>query len=277
MTQQRFLYRQIKHGLLFGLLFLKMIASSYATEAHTDTEALAKAAQNPVADLISLPFQNNTNLNIPPFGRNQNVMNIQPVIPYHLTPKWNIITRAILPVIHQPDLLKPHGAVDGVGNLNPTFFLSPNAPGKFIWGLGPTFLAPTSSNAVLGPSRWGAGPSAVILTMPGHWVIGALANNIWSVTGDARTPKINQFLTQYFINYNLPKGWYVTSSPIITANWEAPTHDVWTVPFGGGAGRLFKIEKLPININVQGFYNTVRPTEFSNWTVRAQLQFLFPT
>ena len=52
--------------------------------AEMNQEELAKAAQNPVANMISLPLQNNTNFGIDPHDRTQNVLNIQPVAPFNL-------------------------------------------------------------------------------------------------------------------------------------------------------------------------------------------------
>ncbi len=112
--------------------------------------------------------------------------------------------------------------------------------------------------------------------MPGSWVIGALASNVWSVAGDDDRADVNSFLGQYFINYNYPSGWYLTSAPIITANWEADSGEKWTVPFGGGIGKVFRIGKQPMNINTQVFYNVQRPTNGARWQWRFQIQLLFP-
>jgi hypothetical protein len=123
--------------------------------------------------------------------------------------------------------------------------------------------------------RWGAGPALVVLTMPGKWVIGSLFSNVWSFAGSG-DQDVNLFTWQYFINYNLADGWYLTSAPIITANWEASSGEKWTVPFGGGFGKLFKIGKLPVNGSAQAYYNVEKPTYGADWTLRLQLQFLFP-
>ncbi len=123
----------------------------------------------------------------------------------------------------------------------------------------------------------GAGPAAVVLTMRAPWVFGILGQNIWSFAGDGDRDDVNQMLVQYFVNYNLPNGWYLTSSPIITANWEADSDNTWTVPFGGGFGRLFRIGKLPVNTQVQAYYNVEKPDDLGpDWTLRFQVQFLFP-
>ena len=240
------------------------------------TEDLAKAAQNPVANMISLPFQNNTNFGVGPGNDIQNVFNIQPVIPFSLSEDWNLITRTIAPLIYQPELVPGAGSTFGLGDINTTLFLSPAKPGKLIWGLGPVFSFPTATDGVLGTDKWSAGPSAVALTINGPWVIGGLASNLWSYAGDSDRADVNQFLFQYFINYNLADGWYLSSAPIITANWEADSGNQWTIPFGGGVGKIFKIGKQAMNAQMQAFYNVEKPVGSADWTLRLQLQFLFP-
>ena len=240
------------------------------------TEDLAKAAQNPVADLISLPFQNNTNFGVGPGNDVQNVLNIQPVIPFKLGANWNLITRTIAPLIYQPELVPGAGSTFGLGDINTTLFLSPAKPGKLIWGLGPAFSFPTATDDVLGTDKWSAGPSVVALTINGPWVIGGLASNLWSYAGDDDRADVNQFLFQYFINYNMADGWYLSSAPIITANWEADSGNQWTIPFGGGVGKIFKIGKQAMNAQMQAFYNVEKPDGGADWTLRLQLQFLFP-
>jgi opacity protein-like surface antigen len=69
----------------------------------SEDEDLAKKSQNPIADLVSVPFQSNTNFNAGPFNRTQEVLNIQPVVPLHISADWNLISRTIVPVISQPD------------------------------------------------------------------------------------------------------------------------------------------------------------------------------
>ena len=114
------------------------------------------------------------------------------------------------------------------------------------------------------------------LKIQGPWVVGVLANNLWSYAGDDDREDVNQFLFQYFINYNLPQGWYISSAPIIIANWKADSGNQWTVPFGGGVGKIFRIGKQPVNAQAQAFYNVEKPDNAPDWTLRLQLQFLFP-
>jgi len=250
---------------------------SPATDARTEWEEeesdLAKKTQNPVSDLISLPIQSNLNFGYGSRDNTQLIVNIQPVIPFKLHSEWNLITRTIVPLIDQPIPDRKFG----LGDIQLSLFLSPSRPGRFIWGAGPILQFPTATSNQLGSGKWSAGPTAVGLYMTGPWVVGALANNLWSFAGESDRASVNQFLVQPFINYNLPRGWYIGMSPIITANWKADrAGDVWTVPVGAGAGKILRIGKLPLNVQSAAFYNVARPTVGPDWSLRLQVQFLFP-
>ena len=168
----------------------------------SEVSELAQQAQNPVADLISLPFQNNTSFGIGPDNRVQNTLNIQPVYPIKLNENWNLITRTIMPIITQPDLSQSSGSSTGLGDISFTGFFSPSKPSKIIWGAGPAISIPTASRDIPGFERWAIGPSVVALTIRGPWVIGVLTNNIWSIGSSDTKPDVNFLLFQYFINYN---------------------------------------------------------------------------
>jgi len=258
--------------LLCSLPFLLAIGATNASADSSESE-LAKQTQNPVANLISVPFQNNTSYNSGPRDRTQNVMNIQPVIPLELSDDWMLITRTIFPIVSQPSTMPGQSRRDGIGDTLFTGFLSPKKPafGSLIWGLGPVVNLPTASDDRLGADLWGAGLSGLVLTMQGPFVVGALVSNVWNLEGK----DFSRFLLQYFINYNLPGGWYLSSSPIITADWEASDND-WTVPVGGGFGKVHRFGKLPVNLSFQAFYNAEKPKYGADWSTRFQIQFLFP-
>jgi hypothetical protein len=272
-------------NLFLLILFTGMSLEVSLCGAQDSAGDLAKAAQNPVANMISLPLQNNTYFGIgPDDDKTANVLNIQPVIPVNFG-KWNLINRIIAPVIYLPDLTngiaelpnqQDTGSEFGLGDVNYSGFLSPAKPGKIIWGIGPAISVPTATDDQLGSGKWSAGPTAVVLTSEGPWLLGALARNIWSFAGDSDREDVNQFLLQPFINYNMANGWYLTTSPIITANWERNSDDRWLLPIGGGVGRIFHIGKQAMNAQVQGFYNIETPQFGPDWTLRFQLQFLFP-
>ena len=250
--------------------------------AGESADALRKAAQNPIASLISVPIQENWNFYNQPGDRTQNVLNIQPVIPVSLGKDWNLVVRWITPVIYQPVSIPPvagpaaQTGYYGLGDMQPAFFVSPKKS-KIIWGVGPQLLLPTATKTgILGQGKFGMGPTVVVLVQPGKWTIGTLANNVWSVADHSDLPDVNQFLFQYFINYNLQKGWYITWQPTLTANWEATNGGRWVVPFGGGIGRIMKLGAQPVNLTTQFYGNAVHPPNASPWSLRMQIAFLFP-
>ena len=259
---------------ILGSIFI--IATSAVYGQDVSNSDLAKQAQNPIANLISLPLQNNTNFGIGPDDETQNILNVQPVWPFSINDNWNLITRTILPVVSQPNILTGgEGQINGLGDTTFTGFFSPKDSGKLTWGVGPVFLIPTATDDALGSDKWGAGASAVFLAMPGKWVVGSLFSNVWSFAGSG-SQNINLFTWQYFVNYNISNGWYLTSAPIITANWQADSDNRWTVPFGGGIGKIFKIGKQPVNGQISAYYNVEKPDNGADWQLRVQLQFLFP-
>jgi hypothetical protein len=243
-----------------------------AKEAELSEEDLAKKAQNPIANMISVPIQVNTSYGIGPDNRTSNVVNIQPVVPFGLGEKWNLITRTIIPIVTVPDYSDTgNSSTTGLGDINLSLFFAPKES-KVIWGVGPIFAFPTATDPVLGAKEFAIGPSAVVVFMKGQWVFGATANHTWSVANS----KVNSTLIQYFVNYNLPNSWYLSSAPIVTANWNATSGNEWNVPFGGVVGKIFKLGKLPINAQAGAFYNAVKPDGGADWSTRFQLQFLFP-
>ncbi len=257
------------------------LGDGHVDPGEADAAELARAVQNPVADLISLPFQNNTNFEFGPKEKALNRLNIQPVIPFSVSDDWQVITRTIVPLVSQPQLVPGQDRTSGLGDTTFTAFLSPKAPafgGRLIWGTGPVALIPTAGPDRLGSDKWGLGPSLVALTMQGPWVVGSLFSQVWS-TGGSGDEDVSLFTWQYFVNYNLSGGMYLTSSPTIAANWEADrSSDTWTVPFGGGFGRIFRFgpNLPPVNASIQGFYNVGRPDAVGRLELRVQLQFLFP-
>jgi len=242
-------------------------------QAQEKKQDLEKAIQNPIAALYTLPFQNNTQFGIGEENRTQNVTNIQPVIPVGLSEKVNLIIRTIIPVINQP--LPDDESKFGLGDVALSLFFTPRKPGKLIWGVGPAIGMPTATNEALGTGKWSAGPAIIALIQPKGWTIGMTVQNTWSFAGWGDN-NVNSFYTQVFIVKNLPKGWYINSAPIITANWEAASGQEWLVPLGVGAGKLFRIGKLPINAQV-GYYNyVVKPDGGPDWQLRVQVNLLFP-
>lgn len=261
---------------LILILLLTFFSFSPSTlQAEDETGDLAKQSQNPIANLISLPLQNNMTVTNGPEDGVQNILNIQPVLPVSVGPV-NIINRVIIPLVNQPPVVMGGAGAFGLGDINYQLYFSPSKPSKFIWGVGPIAVFPTGTDSLTGTGKLSLGPTAVALAVTGPWVGGLLVNNVWSVAGDEDRPDVNQMLMQPFVNYNLPKGWFLTTAPILTANWKQPNDNRWVVPVGAGAGRVFNIGKQPVNLLTQFFYNVIRPQDFGAFTWRLQLSFLFP-
>lgn len=270
--------KQAVGAITFGLVLMGVQGASLLAAEQQSAEELAKKVQNPVADLISVPLQNNFNFNVGPEDGLQYVLNVQPVIPIKLSADWNLITRTIVPIISQPGFSPGQDRVNGIGDIQFTPFLSPRNLEGLIWGVGPIVQFPTNSNDRLGNDRWGLGASVVALKLSkgSPWVYGALVNNIWSVSGSNSDPSYSNFLIQPFLNYNFSGGFYLSSAPIITANWKADSGDRWTVPLGGGAGKIVHFGRLPVNLQLQAYYNVATPDNGADWQLRFQVQFLFP-
>ncbi len=262
-------------AMLTGLLFAMVGTGSSAQAGESESE-LAKKTQNPVADLISIPVQNNMNFGIGPNNRMQDVLNVQPVIPMNLNSEWKLVTRTILPIIKQPNLATSSDSIWGLGDVNVTAFLSPVNSGSIIWGAGPSVQFPTATDDATGTRKWTAGPSAVALTMQGPWVFGALVRQDWSFAGNDDRRSTSTGLIQPILNYNLPGGWFINSGPAITVDWEAGSGNRWTVPVGGGFGKVHRIGGFPFNFTVQAYANVVRPDPGPDWTLRFGVALLLP-
>ncbi len=258
----------------------KLAQNPVGVHAEMSAEELAKLAQNPVGNLISVPFQNNTNFNVGPLDGTQNILNIQPVYPIEVNPDWNIITRTIIPLIWQPGFSAGQGTEFGLGDIQLSAFLSPSKPTAdgIIWGGGAIVQTPTNTDARLGNKNWGLGPTAVVLRIKqgDPWVYGVLANNVWSLSSDERGGAYNNGLIQPFVNYNFKEGFYLTSAPVMTVNWKADGGQKWTVPLGGGVGKIFHLGRLPVNTQLSAYYNVVHPDDGANWQMRVQVQLMFP-
>ena len=285
------IFYQLQGSNRFTMMLLALLISAISaradntipTSAHNmaptnaqDPAELAKAAQNPIAKMISLPFENDFNLRTGYKNEDSYVLQIKPVVPFKVSDDWEVITRTILPVIQLPSLAPGVGAKSGLGDIQESLFLSPAKTHDIIWGVGPVFSFPTATDHLLGTGKFSAGPTAVALDIRGPWLFGVLAQNEFSFAGAGGRDDVNQMLIQPFVNYNLPHAWYLTSSPIITANWHGSSDNRWLVPVGGGFGKIFHFGKLPVNAYIQAFANVERPHGTTPVALRFQLQFLFP-
>ena len=246
-------------------------------DAQESSEELAKKLSNPIASLISVPFQFNWDQGYGPDNDGDKAyVNFQPVIPFSLNEDWNLISRTILPIAYQNDILGPSGDQFGLGDTTQSLFLSPvkPGPGGIIWGAGPVFLLPTATDDLLGGNQWGAGPTGVALKQDGPWTVGILANHIWSFAGKNDVGSVNATYLQPFISYTTHDAWTFSLNTESTYNWEA---EEWSVPINFLVTKLIRIDKQPISLGAGVRYWAESPVGGPDgFGVRTIVTFLFP-
>jgi len=235
-------------------------------------DELAKQTQNPVASLISLPFQANWDSGIGEREAIGATLNIQPVAPFPLTKEWNVILRVIMPVVSQPT--DDGFRINGMSDIVATVFLSPARSGKLIWGAGPVMLLPTATNNALGSEKIGFGPSVVALVQPGRWTTGILWNQIWSADGPPDRVDVNRGFFQPFANYNLGDGIAVGANIEATANWD--DDEAWSSFLNFTVSKVTTLGKRPVNFLIGAGPAIASPSGGADWRLRAQANFLFP-
>lgn len=248
-------------------------ASAAVGSAASGSSKDLQDAQNPIANRISIPLQYNFNGGVGPDSRAQHVLNLQPVVPISIG-KWALINRAILPVMSQPTLRDDR--VGGLGDLTLQAYVVPPTGKHVSVGLGPVALLPTATDDALGTGKFGLGPAGVFVFTNQAVTVGLLVTNVFSFAGSSRREDVNQGTLQPFVNVNLPKRFFIVSSPVMTANWRASASDVFTVPVGGGLGYLAMLDKIPVSFSLQGFYNVARPEAGPDYTVRGAMSVLLP-
>ncbi len=256
-------------GLLIGLAMILGLPRAAAAQ---DADQLAKQTQNPVASLISLPFQGNFDFGLGDREATGTLLNIQPVMPFGISDSTNIVLRVIMPLTSQPG--GDGGRINGLGDIVATAFLSPSAPSGIIWGVGPVVLLPSATNASLGGEKFGLGPSAVVLTQPGNWTVGFLFNQIWSISGAEDRSDVNQMFLQTFTNYNLGDGVSAGLSIEATARWD--DDDTWTAPLLFSLSKVTLLGKRPVNFAVAAGPTVASPAGGASWRFRASATFLYP-
>jgi hypothetical protein len=277
--------KQIKFNILTLFLLFSFVAanaqektiepeSTAQMAAQEMMEELAKASQNPVADMNSVPFQFNWFTGGGLGDQTMSQTLIQPVLPLPLSKNWNIVSRTIVPIVNAP---APYGERSkGIGDIQEQIFFSNTKKHKVITGFGPVFSFPTSTNEAWATGQFAVGPAVVALMVTKKWVFGGVANNLWRFAGSDVTAPISLFFVQPFINYNLKRAWAIGTAPSITANWSAASGQEWTVPLGLNVSKVTVVGKQPISINIQYYRNVVRPDAAGANQIRMSVSFLFP-
>lgn len=232
-----------------------------------DAADLAKQLANPIASLISVPLQNNSDFGIGSLEGYRNTLNIQPVVPLRLSDRYNLITRVVLPVIRQSNITGPGETQSGLGDAVVSAFFSPSkVKNGFTWGAGPAFLVPTG-NKELTFDEFGIGPTVVALKQSGGWTYGALINQIWA--GD-----LSQMFFQPFLAHNWPTGAGVGVNFEMTQNWTSDNTTLWCNPVVNG---ITSIGKQKIQLAAGPRFNLAAPSGGkADWGVRTVIVLLFP-
>ena len=265
-------------GAFFLGLVLAWPAASRAQAAPPpaagETEDLAKKLANPISDLVSVPFQFNWEQGVGPSEATRFILNVQPVMPFALNKDWNVIARAIVPLVSQPALAEGGEPAFGVSDVLASFFFSPSKPG-LIWGVGPAISLPSTSIPTLGTEKWSAGPTVVVLKQTGKVTYGALWNQVWSFSGNTDRADVDQMFLQPFLAYQATPTLTVTLQSETTANWEVD-EDRWTVPINVLLAKLSSFGPFPASYQF-GFGGFVEhPAIGPSWKIRSAIVILLP-
>lgn len=258
-------------SLLLGFFFLIPLMAM----AEVSDEELAKKSLNPVAAMISLPLQFNQDYGIGPDDDASRItFNIQPVIPMSVSQDMNVIIRTIVPLIDAESPVPGGDDESGLGDITQSFFLSPkDTMGGWIVGFGPVFLYPTASEDELGTSKWGVGPTGVVLRQESGFTFGLLFNHIWSFAGDDERADLSATFLQPFVSYTTKTFTSFGVNTESTYDWK---ESQWTVPINVTLTQMLKIAGQPLSLQI-GYRTYAEAPEYGpDWGLRFAVTFLFP-
>jgi len=262
-----------------GFLFLAGIGLSFLLKAQekpgASAQELAQKLSNPVSGLISVPIQGNLDYGIGQNNGSKFTTNFQPVIPFNISAKFNLITRYIIPVVDQRDVSGDQSREFGLGDATVSGFFTPvEKKNGIIWAVGPAFLIPIGTNDLLSSRKWGVGPTALLLKQANGLTYGFLMNQIWSIAGDENRSDVNQMFLQPTFTKNFKSGAGLGLSSEITFNWETGTTSAELIPSVSG---ITKLGKQTVSMSVGPRIPLAGPeASKADFGLRATLTFVFP-
>lgn len=258
--------------LLIWVFLAPLVSGQTAPDDDTARQRVS-AVKNPFAKTIVLPFEIDTARPMGPYSRVQDAFTFQPLIPFLLGRKWDLITQTVIPVVSQPDTANPRGRKWGLSDINSNLYFSPDTDGMVKWGAGPSFLFPTATDRAIGAGKWSAGPTGAVFIEPGQWTLGVIVSDLKSFAGDRNRPDVHYMTLQYQVTWNFCRSWYVTTSPTSAADWTAARGERWLMPVGLGVGKVFGLGKRQVSGEASASYSLIHPKTqpYPKWVLSLQL------
>ena len=233
-------------ALACGHLAAQQQSSGVPTAQQEDSPAIAKKLNNPIAALISAPFQSNFDYGLGPKQDGfRYTLDVQPVVPFTLSSNLNLISRTVLPVIHQRSASVENTTQTGLGDTTQSFWLSPERSKPFVWGLGPVFAIPTGTNGSLGSRKLSIGPTVIALKQGGGYTVGVLAFHVWSVAGSSTHQSVSLTFLQPFFAYTTKNSW---TFGINTESSYDSVGGVWSVPIHPTLSKVARLGGHPVSV-----------------------------
>ena len=271
------------------LMLSSLAASGQEPESTSGTELsdlsleeIDRRLNNPLADIWSLTFQNNTGMHegdAVAGSEYSNNLFFQPFMPFELGEnKSTMLTlRPVFPLVTQPvfDAEEPAHSVKhttGFGDMQILGLAGPNRGEGLIWGAGATLKLPTAGNELLGQGKYQAGPAAMLFYLGKPWVGGVLVQHWSSFAGDDDRADASRTDIQYIIRRSIPGAMSVGMGPTISVDWEADSDNRLTVPVGLGVTKTVRWGGMPVKLRAEAHYSIVAPDDYgSTWNLRLQI------
>lgn len=258
----------------FWALMFGVLTGSLSFAQPTSSKGV-RAVKNPFARAIQFPVEYDVARPIGGYRRAQHGFLFQPVIPFLLGSKWDLITQTAVTVVSQPDVASSQSGQFGLGDINANFYFSPDDQRQVHWGIGPSILIPSATGDSLGMGKWSAGPTGAVFIEPADWTLGVLASHLRSFAGDSNRAAVHYSTLQFQVTHNFWRNWYLTSSPTTLADWTAPSDERWLMPVGLGVGNVFSIGHRHFGGELSAYYSLIHPrtTPYAKWVFSLQLTF----